>query len=203
MNLRPLLIAAFVIFIAPLALAQRAPQEILDNLYTPELLRQTHEIIGLTEEQKAALLAEHQKTQEEVEKLQEKLRAETAALAELTKQEKIDEAAALAQGQKLADLDTQIKKTQFLLLIHIKNTLTPQQQAKLKEIRPKLASIQQKMQQVRELAQKAHAAGKDVSSIQAQREKFEDLMRQGKFDDAEILLADALRTLNADGVREK
>ena len=48
---------------------------------------------------------------------------------------RVDEAAAMAQAGKLMELEQAMKKSQLLLLIRIKNALTPRQQEQLLELR--------------------------------------------------------------------
>jgi len=47
----------------------------------------------------------------------------------------VDETAVLAQVDKVLALERQVKRTQILLLVRIKNLLTEPQQAKLAELR--------------------------------------------------------------------
>jgi Spy/CpxP family protein refolding chaperone len=54
-------------------------------------------------------------------------------LVSLVKQPHVDEQQILAQLEKV--LEREVKRAQVTLLVHIKNRLTPQQQAKLEEIR--------------------------------------------------------------------
>jgi len=58
------------------------------------------------------------------------------SLAKLLEGDAIDEAAALAQAQKVTSIEQQIKQEHLGMLIRIKNQLTPEQQAKLREVRP-------------------------------------------------------------------
>jgi len=47
----------------------------------------------------------------------------------------VDEAQVLDQVDKILNTERDVKKTQITLLVRIKNTLTPEQQAKLNEMR--------------------------------------------------------------------
>ena len=48
------------------------------------------------------------------------------------------EAQVLEEVDRILNLEREIKKAQISLMVHIKNTLTPQQQAKLAEIRSRM-----------------------------------------------------------------
>ena len=66
--------------------------------------------------------------------MQQQMQAEAKKLAELAKPERVDEKAVIAQADKMLDLEREMKHTQLSLLVTIKNTLTADQQAKLKAI---------------------------------------------------------------------
>jgi Spy/CpxP family protein refolding chaperone len=53
------------------------------------------------------------------------------------KQPRVDEQQALAQLEKVLATEREIKRQQVTLLVRIKNKLTPEQQAKLSELRTK------------------------------------------------------------------
>jgi Spy/CpxP family protein refolding chaperone len=64
------------------------------------------------------------------------LEAKDAAFGKLLGAEKIDEAAAMAQAGELMRLEVQMKRLHLELLIRVKNTLTPEQQVKLRTLAP-------------------------------------------------------------------
>ena len=59
------------------------------------------------------------------------------ALSSLLKQNSVEEAAVLAQLDKVLAAEREIKRTQISLMVRIKNKLTPEQQARLRELRSK------------------------------------------------------------------
>jgi Spy/CpxP family protein refolding chaperone len=63
------------------------------------------------------------------------MQAEQEKLVLLLKARPVEENAVLAQIDKVLDREREIKKTQILLLVRIKNQLTPAQQNKLTELR--------------------------------------------------------------------
>jgi Spy/CpxP family protein refolding chaperone len=50
----------------------------------------------------------------------------------------VDEAAVLDEVDRILNLEREIKKAQISLMVRIKNMLTPQQQAKLAQIRNRM-----------------------------------------------------------------
>jgi Spy/CpxP family protein refolding chaperone len=104
------------------------------NLFPPELIMQNQQTLGLGEEQKNFLKAELLKAQPRLTELQWELQSEVEKLAVLMKQNQVDEAQALTQLDKVLNLEREIKRTHIGLLIRLKNKLTPEQQARLREI---------------------------------------------------------------------
>lgn len=124
-----------------LLIASQQPSDpIGENLFPPELLMQHQQAIGLTEEQKTLVRTEIQKLQVRALDLQFQLQGEVEKMAALTKQNRVDERQALAQLERILDLEEEIKRAHFLAIIRIKNALTPEQQARLQEIKKRLPS---------------------------------------------------------------
>ncbi len=55
----------------------------------------------------------------------------------LLKLERVDEQQALAQLDKVVNAELEMKRAQIALLVRIKNKLTPEQQARLREFKSK------------------------------------------------------------------
>ncbi|HKQ77005.1 MAG TPA: periplasmic heavy metal sensor [Blastocatellia bacterium] len=119
---------------------QPQPDPFAGNLFPPELIMQYQQALGLSEEQKNLLKAELSKLQTRLSELQWDLQGEMEKLAALVKQDQADEAQALTQLDKVLSLEREIKRAHIGLLIRIKNRLTPEQQAKLREIQGKPAA---------------------------------------------------------------
>ena len=116
---------------------QPQPDPFAGNLFPPELIMQHQQALGLSEEQKNLLKAELSKLQTRLNELQWDLQGEVEKLAALVKQDQADEAQTLTQLDKVLSLEREIKRAHIGLLIRIKNKLTPEQQAKLREIQGK------------------------------------------------------------------
>jgi Spy/CpxP family protein refolding chaperone len=116
---------------------QAGPDPFDENLFSPELILQNQEAIGLTEEQKVFFKSEVRKAQTRFTELQWALQDEMEKLQASVKPAQVDESQTLMQLDKLLNLEREIKKTQIGLLVRFKNRLTPDQQAQLREIQHK------------------------------------------------------------------
>lgn len=105
------------------------------NLFTPELVMQHQDDIGLTDEQRTYLKTEIRKAQASFTELQWKLQDEMEKLLYLVKMPRPDEQAVLAQVDKTLAAEREIKRAQITLLVRIKSKLTPEQQARLNDLR--------------------------------------------------------------------
>lgn len=126
-------------FSAGMGQQQAQPDPFGGNLFPPELIMQHQQALGLNEEQKSFLKAELRKTQTRLTELQWDLQDEVEKLATLMKQAQLDEAQTLTQLDKVLASEREIKRTHIGLLIRIKNKLTHEQQAQLREIASKKA----------------------------------------------------------------
>src|SRR6266704_6708731 len=163
-------------FICPVLWAQSPPADPLaENLFPPELVIQHQSDIGLTEEQRNALITEVQKAQEHFSDLQQRLQKEVDALVVLLKREQVEEQAALAQFDKVLNQEREVKRAHLALVLGIRNKLTREQQAKLRDIKSKIAAgqlrspeelqrlLQGKMQKIQEGVQRWQDDGRDPS----------------------------------------
>ena len=137
MRLKALLVGGLLLLAASVARAQGA--DLSENLFPPELIMQHQQALGLSEEQKNFFKTEVRKTQVLLTEAQWKLEDAVEKIAALLKsdQAKIDEPTVLAQLDKVFALEQDIKRTQMVLLIRLKNKLTPEQQARLRELKAK------------------------------------------------------------------
>ena len=100
-------------------------------LFPPELVMHQQRAIGLKTEQRAAITRAIQDFQTKVLDLQWQMQDETQRLAELLDKPVVDQAAVLAQIDKVLVVEREVKRAHIGLLIQIKNQLTPEQQVKL------------------------------------------------------------------------
>jgi Spy/CpxP family protein refolding chaperone len=135
-----LLLILMALFNAPAPADPSQPNqgdELAQNLFAPELVLKFRHEIGLDDRQSKAVKDLVQKTQNRFLDLQWDMQAETAKLAQLLKGRSIDATAALAQADRVLNLEHDVKKAQLGLLIGIKNLLSTAQQDHLLELRRK------------------------------------------------------------------
>ncbi len=104
-------------------------------LFPPELVMQHQGEINLQDAQRATLQSAIQQAQTKFVDVQWKLSAEGEKLARLLQNATVDETQVLEQVDRILALERDMKRAQMGLMVRIKNTLTPAQQAKLRELR--------------------------------------------------------------------
>lgn len=135
-------LALLLVLATPLA-AQQQPQPpagedaLAKLLFTPELVMQHQGEIGLRPEQRTTITRAIGEFQGKVLDLQWRMQESAAKLGTLLGKPSIDQAAALAQVDEVLGLEREVKRAQMTLLILLKNTLTPEQQGKLEQLRRK------------------------------------------------------------------
>jgi Spy/CpxP family protein refolding chaperone len=131
-------LCAVLVSINPVLSAQPPTDPIGEALFPPELVMQHQQAIGLSEEQKTFLVAEIQKAQARFTELQWQLQHAMETLVALVREERVDEQKVLAQLDRVLNLEREIKRAQFSLLVRIRNKLTPEQRTRLHEIKTRL-----------------------------------------------------------------
>jgi Spy/CpxP family protein refolding chaperone len=112
-----------------------APDPLAQHVFAPELVMRHANEIGLDEKQRAAVKEAVVKMQARFLDLQWDVQGEVEKLARLLQASPVDEAAVLAQADKVMGLEREVKKAHLALLVRIKNLLTEAQKAKLTELR--------------------------------------------------------------------
>jgi Spy/CpxP family protein refolding chaperone len=141
MKARLLCVCVMILGTANGMAAQQPEQDpIGQSFFAPELVIQHQEAIGLSADQKDSLKTEIRQAQLKFTELQWKLQDEMEKLVSLVKQNHVDEQQVLAQLDKVLAAEREVKREQVTLLVRIKNKLTPEQQAKLAELRGKPAN---------------------------------------------------------------
>jgi Spy/CpxP family protein refolding chaperone len=191
------ILAALLVAACPLLAANKA-DPFTGAFFPPEVILLARDQIGLTQEQQEAFRGRAEKTQVRSDELRVKLERESAALALLVKQERMDEAVIIAQLDKVLDVERELKHLHIGLMVAIKNLLTPEQQTKLHEIVKdggkqlmEVASkrLSEKVERVKAGVEKWAASGRDRSAIlKAVQEKFKPLIDAGKAVEAEAEL---------------
>jgi Spy/CpxP family protein refolding chaperone len=170
----------------------QAPDPLQEYLFAPELLMQNQEEIGLTAEQRVSVQAQLERAQTQFQELQPKLRQEIEAMASLVKQNHVEEQAALAELNKVLDFERELKRLHLGVMLRIKNTLTAEQQVKLRDLKRKIAAgqarspeemqraLQAKMEKVQEGVQRWQDDGRDTKVVSEIMKGLEKLKKAGK-----------------------
>jgi Spy/CpxP family protein refolding chaperone len=109
-------------------------------LFDPQLVLRHSQDISLTAAQRRTILDELKATQTALGPLQANMTEPALDLVELLGQPRVDEARVQAKMDQVLKIENEVKKQQATLLIRIKNVLTPEQQARLRELRRAEAS---------------------------------------------------------------
>ncbi|MEI7729247.1 MAG: Spy/CpxP family protein refolding chaperone [Verrucomicrobiota bacterium] len=173
------------------------PDPFGENLFPPDLIMQAAPMLDLTEDQKQQLQSEVRQMHDQMPGLQSQLKEDNEKLVDLTKDARPNEAVVLAQADKVSESESAVKRLQLGMLIRLKNLLTPEQQAQLKELKTKMTGVQAKMARAQMAAQRARQEGRDISSLEDTRSQLGTLIGQGKFKEAEDLLDKVTEQLEA------
>ena len=104
-------------------------------MFPPDFILGHARQLGLNDEQKSYMRGEVQKTMASFTELQWKLQDETEQLHETLKGTSVNEQQALAQLNKVLDIEREIKRLHIGLGVRLKNRLTPEQQSQLQRMR--------------------------------------------------------------------
>jgi Spy/CpxP family protein refolding chaperone len=130
--------ALALLFAAPSPAASQNPKPddaFAQALFDPQLVLRHAQAIGLTQAQRRTILDDLRATQTALGPLQANMTEPALDLIELLGQSRVDEARAVAKMDQVLEIENEVKKKQAALLIRIKNVLTPEQQARLRELR--------------------------------------------------------------------
>ncbi|MDF2695221.1 MAG: Heavy-metal resistance protein [Labilithrix sp.] len=109
------------------------------RLFPPELVMEHQGELAITAEQKQALLAETERGQSAVLRLQWELQGEKEKLVKLLDADHVDETKVQESAARVMDRESKVKAAHLGMLVRVKNLLTPEQQAKLRDIRAGVA----------------------------------------------------------------
>jgi Spy/CpxP family protein refolding chaperone len=187
---------------------QPPPDPLRDSLFPPDLVMRFQDRIGLSADQRQGIESELQTAGPKFEQLHQQLEKERAALVALLNRERVELEAALAQLDKLLDVEREVRRAEFALQIGVKNRLTPDQQARLQELKeqpdpdPAMAAgvppaIRGKMERVQAGVERWRRDGRNASPVEQAMREFEPLLRAGHIEEAEAVLDNALRLLES------
>lgn len=111
------------------------PDPLAHLMFPPDLIMGHARQLGLTDDQKAFMRGEIQKTTVSFNELQWKLQDQMELLHEGMKSSSVNEQQVLAQLDKVLDVEREIKRLHIGLAVRLKNRLTPEQQEQLHKMR--------------------------------------------------------------------
>ena len=111
------------------------PDPLAHLMFPPDMIMNHARQLNLTDEQKTFMRSEIQKTTASFQDLQWKLQDQVELLQETMKSTSVNEQQALAQLDKVLDLEREIKRLHIGLAVRLKNRLTPEQQEQLQKMR--------------------------------------------------------------------
>src|SRR5215510_3646613 len=111
------------------------PDPLAHLMFPPDMIMGHARQLNLTEEQKAFMRSEIQKTTVSFQELQWKLQDQMELLQETMKSSSVNEQQVLAQLDKVLEVEREIKRLHIGLAVRLKNRLTPEQQEQLNKMR--------------------------------------------------------------------
>jgi Spy/CpxP family protein refolding chaperone len=179
--------------------AKREGLDVID----PGLVVRAADQLGLTAEQRADIQNLSRRAANQRNTLQPQLDAETAALNGMLQQAPTDQAACLAQLDKVLGLERQIKRLNLTLALAVREKLTAEQLAQLAQLRAKQAAgaqnvnavpevLRAKAQRLQEIAQQRQKDGQDVADLRRTMQNIKTLIQEGKFREANQALDQAI-----------
>ncbi len=105
------------------------------KLFPPELIMEHQAAVAIQAAQREAIFKEVERGQTDMLHLQWDLQAEKEKLVGMLDVDKVDEAKVKDQATRLMDFENRIKSSHLLMLVRVKNILTPEQQNTLRELR--------------------------------------------------------------------
>ena len=183
--------------------AQDPSAETGNQLVAPELILQYKEQLKLTKSQQDAIQAMVDDANEKLPAYQAQHKTESQALRDALQSNLSDEKAVLSQLDKVIIQERNIRRLQLALLVRVHTQLSAQQLADIEKIKLQIIEqrralqqrIQTKFQQAQQLAQQKTAAGSPPTDVVEMMKPFPQLLKDGKGQEAEALLDQALAKL--------
>ena len=188
----------------------RAQQQTADapayQLAAPEMILQFKERLKLSLSQRDAIQALIDSVKDKLPALQQRHKTESQALRDKLQLSVSDEKAVLSQLDKVIVQERNIRRLQLALVIRAHNRLNAQQQAELEKIKVEVVNqrralqqrIQSKLERAQQLARQKAAEGSPPNDVVEMMKPFTQLLKEGKLQQAESLLDQALAKLAPD-----
>lgn len=112
-----------------------APPQLDADLFPPDLVMRFQKEIGLTDKQSMAIVDAVRNMQSEMIEVQWNLSPELEGLRAMLSQPRIDEGEVRERLTRITSMENRAKELQVLLMVRVKNALTPEQQEQLRGLR--------------------------------------------------------------------
>ena len=206
---------ARVLFLAALAWGSSvvpgvpaSPQDLIEQMLPPETVLPNGVAIGLTPAQRETLQRELSALQARLAPLQQRMREETGALVQMLAQAKPDDAAVLAQYEKLNATENEVKRLRVTMTLRVKAVLTPEQQAQVRALKsaptaaasnstPARDGVAGKLQRVKQGIERWKREGRDVTRVRELWDQFQQAAEKRQHAEAHRALNEALAILDA------
>jgi Spy/CpxP family protein refolding chaperone len=195
--------------------ATAAPNSFESELFPPDFLMNQHEAIGLNETQLHEIQSVVQDAQPKFETLKSELEDRGKSLQDAVHQPTPDMAKTEELLRAFLPKENEMKLLQFHLLLTLRSKLTPDQVAKARELRAQSTSLsnsnsnsnasdpneglrdrlQKKFEQLKTAVQARAAGGQPPDDIIAKAHEIQQLVQDGKPQEAEKQLDALLATL--------
>jgi Spy/CpxP family protein refolding chaperone len=179
--------------------AAQSPQDLFDELVPPEVVLAHAAELGLSTEQRQAVERIQAEAHPQSRGLVERMRQERDALVALLRQAAPDEAAVVAQFDRLSAVETDLKRLRIRTTTRTKRVLTTAQQQRalaLQRSRTGDGSLQAKLQRVREGLEQWKREGRDVAPLRALWDRFREAEDRGFYRQARQALDEAVALLD-------
>jgi len=184
---------------------QPARDSVRDQYFVPQFVLEHAESLNLSDEQMATARKLNDAIQAQKVASDERLRASMLALNETVDVDPGDERAVMAKLKDILLAEAEIKRAHLRSLVRVYKLLTTDQLADIHTIKAELVTsmqemeqrIQQKFNQVRQLAQAQAKAGTPPTAVAEMMKPFQQLAQSRKYQQAEQLLDMALEQLHA------
>jgi Spy/CpxP family protein refolding chaperone len=199
-----------VLVVAKAVAAAEPPRSLFEQMVPPELVLAHADALGLDAEQRRAVRRVQARLQPRIPPLLREMREERDALVELLRLEKPDEAAVVARFDRLAAVETELKRVRLQMTVGVKRVLTAEQQAKalvLQAERPAggggagADSLAAKLRRVKDGIEQWKREGRDVAPLREAWERFRAAEDRGFYRQARQALDEAIALLEAPPAR--
>jgi Spy/CpxP family protein refolding chaperone len=200
-----LLIAAWMGSASP-GLAQ-VLRDLFEQVIPPELVLAEADSLGLDAKQREAVRKVQAELQPRMPSLVRQMQQERDALVALLRLDRPDEAAVLAQFERLNAVETEFKRLRIQMTLGVKRVLSAEQQARALALQGRrltesgaargAGTLAAKLQRVRDGLEQWKQDGRDVTRLRELWERFRAAEDRGHYRQARLALDEAIALLEA------